>query len=208
MVKELEDRFAAKARTPKGSTALRAIFRATYAAMTEKGLRDTSIEQIADEAGLTQAGLRHYFATWDELLTAFFFTATEWFAAELRPLLARAEWSARRKLEECVNRHLEFMEVVDSIFWLEGSAHWIRQRRHRHFREEWYRWLRQQYASLIRQMRPRLSQQECQRRAYVVLTLIVGGWITHGRSSAVDTGMSIRQRRQLLVNAAIGIVKS
>jgi AcrR family transcriptional regulator len=205
MIKELEDRFAAKARTPKGTRALRAVFRATYAAITHKGLRGASMDQIAAQAGLTQAGLRHYFPAWDELLTAFFFAATEWFAAELRPIMEHSSWSARRKLEECISRHLEFMEAVDSIFWLESSAHWIRHVRHRRFRDEWYRWLPQQYAGLIRQMRPRLSQQHCQRKAFLVLTLVVGAWITHGRSSAVEAGMTIRQRRQSLVNTAINI---
>jgi AcrR family transcriptional regulator len=207
MLKAIEDRFALLGRTPKGRRAMRAIFKSTYQTVSEDGL-EASLEQIADRAQMTQAALRHYFTTREELLTTFFVVASEWLRSQLAQILATDSMPAKAKLEQCLARHLEYMEGVNTTVWLEASAFWIRMRSQRRTRDDWYRWLAAQYAELIGQIQPALSRSERQHRAYVLLTLVLGAWITHGRASAWDTSMEPRQQRQLLVNAANEIVLS
>jgi AcrR family transcriptional regulator len=205
MLHQIEALFATTARTPKGQRALRAIFAATRATVAQNGLKTASLDLIANRAGLTQAALRHYFPTRDDLLTAYFSTATDWLQGQMRELLSRDEISARDRLERCIGWHLEYMENVDTAFWLEASAFWLREKNGRHLRDDWYRWLTGQYAALIGQIQPAMNPRERERRAYAVLTLVLGAWITHGRGSAVDRKAGVVERRQLLIDVAMDI---
>lgn len=202
----IEEHFAAGGRTPKGRRTRRAIFAATRALVAERGLELTSLEAIANGAGLSQAALRHYFPTRDELLTAFFVAATRWFRTQVSNLLTAPDVPARQKLEHAISWHLEYMEHVDTAFWLEGSVYWIRHPQPRQTRDEFYRWLLGQYALLIREMKPALSAKESRGRAYTVLTLVLGAWITHGRGSAVRGAGTPLEQRQLLIATAMGII--
>ena len=202
MLELIAEYFAAEGRTPKGRKARSAIFKATSTLMTRQGLEATSLEAIASRAGLTQAALRHYFATREDLLHAFFVAATRWFRNEVAELLEDGDRPARVQLENCIAWHLEYMEEVDTAFWLEGSAYWLRHPPPRHTRDEFYRWLLRQYAGLIRKIQPAMSTRESQRRAYILLTLVLGSWITHGRGRAVTgAGSAIAQRRLLVATA-------
>lgn len=205
MLTEVEELFAAAAPTPKGRRALRAIFRATRETVAAVGIEAASLDAIADRAGLTQAALRHYFPTRDDLLSAYFVKATEWFRGRTEAVLADEALGARDKLERCIAWHLEFMEGVDTLFWLEASAFWLRRAGTRRLRDAWYRWLCDRYAALIGQIQPAVSRSERERRAYLVLTLVLGGWITHGRGSAVDHAVKGGEQRQLLVDAALDL---
>jgi AcrR family transcriptional regulator len=201
----IEARFAAAGQTPKGRKALREIFRATRHVVGQNGLYEASLDAIADRAGLTQAALRHYFRTRDDLLTAFFIAATEWLRSQLDELLALHQATPHEALERCVAWHLEYMESVDTAIWLESSAYWLRKTSPRRVRDDFYSWLTGQYAALIGRIRPELGSRECQRRAYSMLTLVLGAWITHGRGSATGSDSAIRSRRQLLIDAALDI---
>jgi AcrR family transcriptional regulator len=150
--------------------------------------------------------LRHYFATREDLLHAFFVAATRWFRNEVAELLEDGDRPARVQLENCIAWHLEYMEEVDTAFWLEGSAYWLRHPPPRHTRDEFYRWLLRQYAGLIRKIQPAMSTRESQRRAYILLTLVLGSWITHGRGSAVAGAGSAVEQRRLLVATAMEMV--
>jgi AcrR family transcriptional regulator len=205
MLREIEDRFAAGARTPKGQRAMRAIFQATRDVLARRGVDSTSLDRIADRAGLTQASLRHYFRTRDALLTAYFTTATDWFRTRMAALLEDGNLSAREKLERSIGWHFEYMESVDTMFWLEASAYWLRRKDSRKVRDEWYRWLAERYATLIGQVDPYVNTRERERRAYAILTLVLGAWITHGRGSAVARAGDPIARRQLLVDTAMDI---
>jgi AcrR family transcriptional regulator len=205
MFEAIENHFAATGRTPKGQRTLRAIFRATRTAVTRHGIQELSLDGIASDAGLTQAALRYYFPTRDDLLTAFFVRATEWFQHRLAALLEDHAQSPRARLEACLTWHLEYMEEVDTIVWLEASAYWLRRDAGRRVRDEWYRWLVAQYAALIAEMQPSLRESERRRRAYAVLTLVLGAWVTHGRGSAVAPDIQGEARRHLLVDAALDI---
>jgi AcrR family transcriptional regulator len=205
MLTLIEDQFATIGRTPKGTGRLRAIFRATRRTVMELGLQGASLDLIADRAGLTQAAVRHYFPTRDELLSAFFISASEWFRGRLQSLVDDAQLAPQERLERCITVHLEFMEHIDTAIWLESSAYWLRTQPQRGTRDDWYRWLEEQYACQIVLMQPALGPRECQRRAYLILTLVLGAWITHGRGSAVSTHAGVIDRRQLIVDTAINI---
>jgi AcrR family transcriptional regulator len=205
MFEMIESRFASKARTPKGRRALQGIFRATRAMVAERGLREASLDAIAARAGLTQAALRHYFPTRDDLLDSFFVTTSGWFRTQVEDILANERIPPRDKLESCVACHLEFMENVETVFWLEASAYWLRRGPTRRTRDDFYRWLTGRYAALIGTIRPPLDVRERQRRAYLVLTLVLGSWITHGRGSAFGTKADVAGQRRLLLDAALTI---
>lgn len=206
MLELIEEHFAAEGRTPKGRKARLAIFRATRDLMARRGLDETSLEAIANHAGLTQAALRHYFATREELLHAFFVSATRWFRERVAGQMGDSSLPAREKLEQCVAWHLEYMEHVDTAFWLESSAYWLRHPPPRHTRDEFYRWLVKQYTRLIREIQPAIDTRESQRRAYVLLTLVLGSWITHGRGSAVTGAGGVTEQRRVIVATAMAIV--
>lgn len=206
MMNDIQEQFAAAGVTPKGRRARRAIFAATYKLMANKGIEATSLEAIAHEAGMTQAAVRHYFPTREELLTAFFVVATQWFQDRVTHLMTSKELPAGEQLERCVTWHLEFMEYVDTAVWLDASAYWIRNRTPRQTRDQFYQWVIDQYARLIRKIHPALGANECKGRAYALLTLVLGAWITHGRGSAVRGPGNALQQRRLLTDTAMAIV--
>jgi AcrR family transcriptional regulator len=206
MLQGIEDRFADGGRTPKGQRARRAIFRATYEAVAEAGPA-ASLENIAARANLTQAALRHHFSTRDELLMTFFLVASQWLRSRLEQILSDHSLSAKAKLEQAIAWHLEFMENVNTVVWLETSAFWLHKDGSRQTRDAWYRWLTAQYAELIGHIQPNMSRLERQHRAYLVLTLVLGAWITHGRGSRVDTSLNVLAQRRVLIDAAMSIVE-
>ena len=206
MLQEMEAAFAARGRTPKGREARKKIFQAALAAMTSSGAHGASLETIASTAGLTQAALRHHFPTRDELLTAVFTTATVWFRSRLAHIVANTRVPAAARLQMCIESHLEFMESVDSVFWLEGSAYWIRTAPNRRVRNEFYRWMVNEYALMIGELRPDLRKPERQGKAFVLVSLVLGSWVTHGRGSAWHRDFNAGHRRKLLVQSAMDLV--
>lgn len=205
MIDAIETQFAAAGRTTKGRQALRAIFRATRDLMMEVGLPAASLDLIAQRANLTQAAVRHYFPTRDDLLMHFFLAGSAWLTGQLTRMVEAEHLSPGERLEKCLDWHLEFMEQVDTANWLEMSAFALRRKAERRVRMRWYRWLTGQYAAMIGELQPSLGRAERQRRAHVVLTLTLGAWITHGRGSAFDSSTKPSLRRQQLVAAAMGI---
>ena len=208
MIDAIEEHFVAAGRTPKGRKARRAIFIAAQDLIVRRGIEATSLEAVANGAGLTQPALRHHFATRDELLSEFFVATSQWFQAHVAGLVTAGNTSAREQLEHAVAWHLEYMEDVDTAAWLEASAYWLRHAHPHHGRDEFYRWLLGQYARLISEMRPSLGVLECRRKAYALLTLVLGAWTTHGRGSIIGGVAGVVEQRQLLVDAAMELVTS
>ena len=205
MFAAIEDQFAATAPTPKGRRARRAIFRAMRAAVAEGGVDAASLDSVADGAGLTQAALRHYFPTRDALVSAFFKSGADWYRQALQALLTTSDKPPREQLADCLRWHFEFMEEVESIFWLESSAYWLRDAEGRKIRDAWYGWLTDRYAALIGRARPEFPPAERRRRAYVLWTLVLGGWVTHGRGSPSRRALPAPERRRVLIDAALSI---
>jgi AcrR family transcriptional regulator len=205
MLLQVEELFAATGRTPKGRRALAAIFRAGMAAVAESGVHAASMERIGADAGLTQAAVRHYFPTRDELLTALFTTAATWFRSKVSLIMAERDIPAAMRLMTCIDLHLQYMELVDSVFWLEASAYWIRTAHVRRFRNEFYQGVIAEYAILIGEIRPDLKKRVREERAFAAVTLSLGAWITHGRGSSWGNGFKAQQRRELLLQTALQI---
>ena len=205
MFDRIEEQFVAAGRTPKGRRALRALFQATQTTLARNGLDGVSLDAIAGAAGLTQAALRHYFPTRDDLLAAFFVSASQWFQAQMTEMLADRTMPAREVLERCIGWHLQFMENVDTAFWLDSASYALRDRPMRRVRDDWYTWWRGQFAALIGQLQPSVGQLERERRAYTMLTLVLGAWLTHGRGSATYRSLNVLERRRLLIDAALDI---
>lgn len=202
-----EERFAGGGSTPKGRRARLAIFNATRQTIAELGVEHSSLDMIASRAGLTQAALRHHFPTRDELLTSYFVAGTEWLRELVAHALAAERLTPEATLRRCISTHLEYMEEMDTVFWLEASAYWIRSKTRRKTRDTFYAWLTGQYASLIREMRPALRHAECERHAFEILTLVLGAWITHGRGSTIRSRTAARERREWLIEAALAIAR-
>lgn len=205
MLDQIEEHFAAGGRTPKGRRALHAIFAATRACLAKGGVHDISLERIAASARMSQAALRHYFPTRDALLTRFFTAATEWFQAEVRRQLDGTDGPASDRLAKCIGWHFAYMESVSTVFWFDASAFWLREAAGRRLRDNWYQWLQGEYAQLIGQMQPALKPRDRQLRAYVVLTLVLGAWATHGRGGYLNSRRGADERRRALVNAALDL---
>ena len=88
---------------------------------------------------------------------------------------------------------------------LEASAYGLRAKPERRARDEWYRWLTSQYAALIAQMQPAVGARERERKSHAILTLTLGGWITHGRGSRLGDATDVVGQRQLLMDTAMEI---
>lgn len=207
MLNASEDLFVARARTPKGQRALRSVFSAIRSAVASSGLDAASLQEIAGRAGLSQAALRHYFRTREELLMAFFASAAEAFRTELFRIVTSRDGSAHQVLEQCVKHHLGFMEQVDTVFWLETSAYGIRQASARAVRNKFYLSLIAQYARLIGEIQPKASLRQRQEKATAVVSLVLGAWITHGRGSAWCSRADVVRQRQMLTAAAMSLAQ-
>lgn len=205
MYSEMEAIFASRGSTPKGRRTLAAVYRAGMAAIADYGAERASLEVIAARAGLTQAALRHYFPTRDQLLAALLETGSVWFRAQLAAIAARRDIPAARRLEQCIEWHLRFMEGVDTLYWLEASAYWIRTATGRRVRNAFYRWLVAEYATMIGEIHRALRKPERLRRSYALASLVLGSWITHGRGSAWSRDLNVEQRRSLLLRAAMAL---
>ncbi len=205
MMSVIEENFASAGRTPKGRRARRAIFAATLKVMASRGFRGTSLDAIAAAANLSQAAIRHHFATREELFHEFFFSATVWLRDQLAGLLEDTARRPEEVLQSAVRWHLEFIEEVDTTIWLEMSGYWIRSFQAKHSRDDFYRWVRNRYGDLIGRINPALRAGERRNRAYTILTLVLGSWITHGRANTMRDVGSVRGQRELLVAAAMDI---
>ena len=116
----IEEHFAAEGRTPKGRKARRAIFAATRDLIVARGVESTSLEAIANAAGLSQAALRHHFPSPGRVAHRILLRRSPmvpWPAD--RPA---DRWDRRRQgpAQRCIAWHLEYMEHVDTTFWLGG----------------------------------------------------------------------------------------
>jgi AcrR family transcriptional regulator len=204
----IEDEFATLGRTPKGQRALRSIFRAMLAATARHGAAAIALEAVAGAAGLTQAAIRHYFPTRDHLLLAFFRAGAEWYRRELEQQLAATDVDPLALLERCLVWHLDFMEAVDAALWFESSGYWLRDPAGRRARNAWYQFLVARYAQLIGRARPGLSATGRRDRAIALWTLMIGGWVSHSRGSALQPGPGPTERRRAIIAAGRAIIGS
>ena len=188
----------------KGERSVAAILKACVAIISEQGVTAMSQDAVARRAGISQSALRHHFATKDALLAAVFRTADETHRAAMTDILLDHQVSAGDKLQRLIESHLDFIARGGDAYNFEAHAHAARDAEARSRRNEWYGWLAGHYAALIRQLRPKLNAADAEVRAYQILTLILGGWVTFGRSRPELLG----GRREAMKAALLGAVEA
>lgn len=173
-----------QARSPKGERTTKAILSAALEIIDRQGLAAASQEAIARKAGISQSTLRHYFPTKDKLHSAIFSTQyrKKTLATAMEQILLRPEKSPVEKIKEMVQAHLSHIITSSDAVAFEHYAHMTRDGSDRAVRDEWYSWLLQHYAVLIQQVNTKLSKEDCETRAYQIITLCLGAWITLGKS--------------------------
>jgi len=195
------------AKSAKGQRTIRAILDAAIGIITEDGVSAASQENIAKAAGISQSTLRHYFATKDELFTAIFNDAFEGFRENLQAILFEPVSSPLQRIEQLVSSHLDYIANSPDAYIFETMAYFARNEDDRCLQDQWYQWLIQHYASLIQQLRPDLSEDACEERAFQILTTSLGAWITLGKSRPNLLGQSKEQHKLALIQSVVNIAK-
>jgi hypothetical protein len=90
---------------------------------------------------------------------------------------------------------------VSDAYAFEAFAQGARDPAARSQRDAWYIWLAGQYAALIRQVSPGVDAAQAEVRAYQVLTLILGGWITFSCSRPELLGGQADAMKSALIEA-------
>jgi AcrR family transcriptional regulator len=193
-------------RSPKGARTEEAVLEAAAGVLDESGLGAVSQEVVARRAGISQSTLRHYFATKEDLVEALFRRTFAAYSTTIEAQVLEAEPDPRTRLERLVNAHLAHITRSSDSVAFEAFAYLSRAGAERGPRNEWYRWLTRKYAELIGQIHPALAAEECDARAYGVVTLSLGAWLTLGSSRPPLLEGGVRALRARLVKTAFAIV--
>ncbi|MCP5071497.1 MAG: TetR/AcrR family transcriptional regulator [bacterium] len=194
------------ARSPKGERTLGAILDAAVEIVSGEGFIALSQQAVANRVGISQSTVRHYFPSKDELVAACFSRSVVQMGEAISAILDDPSGDPIAQLEESIALHLDFiMQGADGYFF-ESLAYWARNPQQRALRDEWYQWLHQSYAAIIRRARPDCSPAACQAKAYQVLTLTLGSWITLSTSRPNLLHGQQARLKQTLLEAASAIV--
>ncbi len=179
----LEEGFdLSRIRSLKGEQTARSILRAALTIIDEQGLGAASQEAIAKKAGISQSTLRHYFRTKDELQMAIFTTQYNRHQRGMEKLILGPPEPAGQRIRRMVSSHLDYIISSSDGVAFEHYAFLTRNEQVKEIRDRWYNWLMQHYAALIKQISPALSDEICEDRAFQILTLCLGCWLTLGKS--------------------------
>lgn len=196
-------------RSGRGERSLQALHTAATAIIGEHGLAMASQEQIAMRAGISQSTLRYYYPTKDALVEAIYAATFDRYQQTVETLLLQPGGTPIERLLRLLEAHLEQIVRSDDAFIFESFAHFARNAASRRMRDAWYGWLVDHYVALLQQIRPELSAAQARTLAVQVLTLVLGAWITLGRSRPKLIGRSTAEVREALlagVEALIGVV--
>ena len=196
---DIKNSFLDRARYPKGRKTLQAILDATYELVATGGPTAASQQAIADRANVSQSAVRHYFKTKEDLLEAFFSSASETMHTAYVAKISTFEGDARTLLLECAELHYQRICTVDSALFLEATTYTQRNPRFADIRDAWYQWLVRHYQALIEKIHPEWDAQRCHDTSFQILTLIMGGWITAGDSRAKFLEKSSQELTVILV---------
>lgn len=197
-----------KARSLRGERTLRAIHDAAVSIIGESGSAMASQEQIAKRAGISQSTLRHHYPTKDELVEAIYEATFESYQETFEALLLQPGGTPAERLLRLLNAHLDHIARTDDAYIFESFAHFARSEASRRKRDAWYSWLIDHYVALLQQIRVGLSAEQARTLAVQILTLVLGAWITLGRSRPKLIGRSAAEVRETLlsgVEALIGV---
>ena len=164
--------------TPKGERTMNAILDAAREIITAEGMGAASQDSIARRAGISQSTLRHYFPTKEQLVSEIYRTGFQRTLESVEADLPDAATEPEARLLRMARNHLHFIMARDGAYAFESFAHLARNAGDRRYRDEWYEALAARYADLIGRIRPGLAETECRRRAFQIMTLCLGGWLT------------------------------
>lgn len=89
-----------------------AILRSSWAVFHRHGYHDTSLQQLAEAAGLGKAGLLHHFKSKAGLMHAVIEYALDWYRRKVLAV-AKEEGSVAMRLEIVLRRHFELVQYND-----------------------------------------------------------------------------------------------
>jgi AcrR family transcriptional regulator len=190
---------APKARSARGERTLRAIHRAAAAIIGEQGSTAASQEQIARRAGISQSTLRHHYPTKEALVEAIYDALFEGPRQAFERLLLEPGGTPAERLLQLAETHLDHIARTDDAYIFESFAHLARSEASRKKRDAWYAWLSEHYVALLRQIRPGLTSEQAHQIAFQILTLLLGGWVTLGRSRPRLLGRGAAEAREALL---------
>jgi len=195
-----------KPRSSRGERTLRAIHHAAALIIGEHGSAAASQEQIARRAGISQSTLRHHYPTKEGLIDAIYDSAFVGYRASVERLLLEPGGSPTQRLLRLLEAHLDHIAHSDDAYVFESFAHLARSEAGRRTRDEWYGWLSGHYAALLQQIRPGLTPDKARRIALQILTLMLGAWITLGRSRPTLIGRSAAEVRKTLLSGVEALI--
>jgi TetR/AcrR family transcriptional repressor of nem operon len=97
---------------PVTKTTPEAILRSSWSLFHEYGYKNTSLQQLADAAGLGKAGLLHHFKSKEGLMLAVIEYASEWYRTRVLSI-AKGEGEVGERLETMLRRQFELVQLND-----------------------------------------------------------------------------------------------
>ena len=200
MRKGINIRPVRKVRSIRGERTLHAIHDAAAAIIGEHGLAVASQEQIAKRAGISQSTLRHYYPTKEALIEAIYEATFESYQETFEVLLLQPGGTPAERLLRLLEVHLDHIARTDDAYIFESFAHFARSEASRRKRDVWYGWLVDHYVALLQQIRTELSSEQARTLAGQILTMVLGAWITLGKSRPKLIGRSTAEVREALLS--------
>ncbi len=198
----------APARSARGEQTVRSILRSALEIIDEAGLGAASQEAIARKAGISQSTLRHYFPTRDELQLAIFTTQYNRHQRAMEKIVLDPPEPAAQRMQRMVSSHLDYIIGSSDAVAFEHYAFLTRNEEVKAVRDQWYGWLLEHYSALVAQINPEMDRRNCDTRAFQILTLCLGCWLTLGRSRPEmleESPAALKTRIMALVDELAGI---
>ncbi len=198
---------ADRQRSTKGQRTERAILDAALKIIDKSGFAAASQEAIAKTAGISQSTLRHYFPTVDELHNAIFATQYLSYREEMERILLQPMTEPKEMILTMVQAHLDHIGNASDSLAFETHAYLSRNAMPRLERNKWFEWLAEHYAAAISRIRPGLAKSEYEARAFEILTITLGSWMTVARSRPNLTDKSTDQLKSRLAGLVEMIIE-
>lgn len=87
-----------------------AILRSAWALFHRSGYRDTSLQQIADAAGLGKAGVLHHFGSKAGVMRAVIDFALDWYRENILSIITETDRPFEERLEQFLRRHFDLCQ--------------------------------------------------------------------------------------------------
>jgi TetR/AcrR family transcriptional repressor of nem operon len=97
---------------PANKTTPEAILRSSWSLFHERGYKNTSLQQLADAAGLGKAGLLHHFGSKEGLMHAVIEFGSEWYRTRVLSI-AKGEGTIAERLAAMLERQFQLVQLND-----------------------------------------------------------------------------------------------